>query len=232
MDQDYQELKQWLEETKDESLEEMAGFFDARIDSYEEHMARWKGHYEWLAELLPASITNLLDIGCGTGLELDHIFARFPDLQVVGVDLSEKMLQKLSEKHRDKDLTLVCQDYFAYDMGKERFDAVISFETLHHYTAEKKEVLFRKIFDCLKPGGVYLECDYIATSQAIEDLVFSECKRRRLRDGIKDDVFVHFDTPLTLEHELNAMRKAGFKVVELVGFLPEDNHTAMIRAVK
>lgn len=232
MDKDYEELKKWLEETKDEPLETMAGFFDARIDFYEEHMARWTRHYQWMAELLPASTNSLLDIGCGTGLELDYIFARFPKVQVVGVDLSEEMLRKLYEKHHDKNLTLVCQDYFTYDMGKNRFDAVVSFQTLHHYTAEKKEGLFRKIFDCLKPGGVYLECDYIATSQAIEDLAFFECRRRRLRDGINDDVFVHFDTPLTLEHELSAIRTAGFRVVQLVGFLPGDNHTAMIRAVK
>jgi len=232
MDKDYQELKEWLEKTNDEPLETMAGFFDARIDLYEEHMARWKGYYQWMAELLPASTESLLDIGCGSGLELDYIFKRFPNLQTVGVDLSKEMLRKLCTKHHDKNLSLVCQDYFAYDMGKGRFDAVVSFQTLHHYTTEKKKVLFQKIFDCLKPGGVYLECDYIATSQAIEDLAFSECRRRRLRDGIKDDVFVHFDTPLTLEHEMNAIRTAGFNAVELVGFLPEDNHTAMIKAIK
>lgn len=232
MDKDYQELKKWLDETKDEPLETMAGFFEARIDSYEEHMAQWKGYYQWMAELLPLSTESLLDIGCGSGLELDYIFNHFPNIQTVGVDLSQKMLRKLYTKHYDKNLSLFCEDYFAYDMGEERFDAVVSFQTLHHYTTEKKEVLFQKIFDCLKPGGVYLECDYIATSQAIEDMAFSECRRRRLRDGIKDDVFVHFDTPLTLEHELNAIRRAGFSVVELVGFLPEDNHTAMIRAIK
>lgn len=232
MDKDYQELKEWLEQTKDAPLEAMAGFFEARIDSYEEHMARWQAHYEWMADLLPESVESLLDIGCGTGLELDCILNRFPDLKVVGVDLSQGMLDKLRAKHNDKNLSLVCEDYFKYDMGKERFDAVISFETLHHFTFEKKAELFKKVFDCLKPGGVYLECDYIATSQAIEDLAFSECRRRRLRDGIRDDIFVHFDTPLTLEHELEAIKSAGFSAVELVGFLPGDDHTAMIRAVK
>lgn len=232
MDKDYIELKKWLEDTKDMPLETMAGFFDARIHIYEEHMSRWKAYYQWMAELLPGSVERLLDIGCGSGLELDYIFARFPNLETVGVDLSKEMLRKLREKHRDRNLTIVCGDYFAYDMGKERFDAAVSFQTLHHYTAEKKEGMFSKIHACLKPGGIYLECDYIAVSQAIEDLAFSECRRRRLRDGIEDDVFVHFDTPLTLEHELGAVKKAGFNQVELVGFLPGDNHTAMIRAIK
>lgn len=232
MDKDYQELKEWFEKTKDEPLESMAGFFDARIDIYEEHMAKWQGYYKWMAELLPSSIKSLLDIGCGSGLELDYIFERFPDLNVIGVDLSKEMLNKLYKKHHDKNLSLICEDYFSYDFGKERFDAIVTFQTLHHYTIEKKEMLFKKIFDSLSPGGVYLECDYIATSQEIEDLGFNELKRRRLRDGIKDDIFVHFDTPLTLEHELSAIKSAKFKKVELVGFLQEDNHTAMIRAIK
>lgn len=232
MDQNYQELKEWLEATKDQPLETMAGFFDARTDDYEEHMIHWKRHYQWMAELLPASVKSLLDIGCGTGLELDCVFRRFPLLQVTGIDLSEQMLSKLRQKHSDKALTLVCDDYFLWDMGTECFDAVISFETLHHFRAEKKTALFQKIYRCLKPGGVYLECDYVASSQAIEDMVFAECERRRKRDNIPDDVFVHFDTPLTLEHEMNAIKSAGFPIAELVGFLPEDDHTPMIRAIK
>lgn len=35
-----QELWQWLVETKDEPLEGMAEFFDARLAEYETHMAR------------------------------------------------------------------------------------------------------------------------------------------------------------------------------------------------
>lgn len=75
-------------------------------------------------------------------------------------------------------------------------------------------------------------CDYIAKTQLMEELAFAECRRRRRRDGIPDDVFVHFDTPLTLEHELQTLREAGFRSVELVGFLPGDDHTPMLRAIR
>ena len=34
----------------------------------------------------------ILDLGCGTGLELDALFARFPDLRVTGIDMTEEML--------------------------------------------------------------------------------------------------------------------------------------------
>lgn len=232
MDQDYQELKAWLDETKDVPLEAMDAFFDARIGDYEAHMSAWKAHYPWMANLLPEGIQSLLDIGCGTGLELDCIFARFPSLQVTGIDLSGEMLAQLRRKHGDKRLHLVQADYFLHPLGEDCFDAAVSFETLHHFTQEKKTQLFAKLRRCLKPGGVYLECDYAARTQAIEDLLFNECARRRARDGIAKDTFVHFDTPLTPEHEMQAMRDAGFSHVELVGYLPGDDHTPMIRALK
>ncbi len=232
MDQDYLELKSWLEETRDEPLEEMAGFFDARIEGYEEHMACWQAHYKWMAEFIPEQAEQLLDLGCGSGLELDCIFSRFPDLSVTGVDLSAEMLDKLKSKYPDKKMKLVQADYFEYDLGVGCFDVVVSFETLHHFTAEKKAELFGRIYRSLKPGGIYLECDYIAVSQEIEDITFAECRRKRERDRIPDAVFVHFDTPLTLQHELEAIRAGGFEQVEVIGFLPGDHHTPLIRAAK
>ena len=232
MDNDYLELKNWLDSTADEPLENMDAFFDARIAGYEEHMAHWSEHYKWISELLPGDITTLLDLGCGTGLELDTIFARFPELNVTGIDLSAEMLAELRRKHSGRLLTLIQADYFSHDLGENCFDAAVSVETLHHFTARKKIGLFSRINRSLKPGGVYLECDYIAVTQAIEDLTFSECRRRRLRDQIPSDTYVHFDTPLTLEHEMAALKAAGFRTVELIGYLPHDNHTPMIRAVK
>ncbi|MCI8624086.1 MAG: class I SAM-dependent methyltransferase [Provencibacterium sp.] len=232
MDKDYLDLKNWLEETRDEPLEGMGAFFDARIDTYEQHMSPWKEHYRWMAELLPEGIETLLDVGCGSGLELDAIFDRFPQLQVTGIDLSTEMLMKLGEKHGARALTRICADYFSEELGENRFDAAVSFQTLHHFKPEKKRQLFSKLRRCLKPGGIYLECDYIAKTQAIEDLVFAESARRRERDGIAPDQFVHFDTPLTLDHEMQAMREAGFTRVELAGYLPGDDHTPMLRAVK
>ncbi|MCI8407363.1 MAG: class I SAM-dependent methyltransferase [Oscillospiraceae bacterium] len=168
---------------------------------------------------------------CGSGLELDAIFQRFPELEVTGIDLSAEMLARLAQKHGEKSLRLIQGDYFQQELGTG-YDAVISFETLHHFTAARKRGLFARIRESLRPGGIYLECDYMAASPAIEDLVFAECRRRRERDGIPPEQFVHFDTPLTLEHELQTLRDGGFSTAELVGFLPQDQHTAMLRAVR
>lgn len=213
---DYIELKKWLDDTADVPCENMAAFFDRRISDYEEHMSFWNEHYRRVAELMPAAAKTLLDLGCGTGLELDRIFERLPDIHVTAIDLSDAMLSELMKKHGHRALEAIKGDYFLYDFGENRFDAAVSVESLHHFTSEKKAGLFGKIYRALKPGGIYIECDYIASVPEIEELTFSECRRRRERDGIPEDKYIHFDTPLTLEHEFEAMRAGGFKDIELV----------------
>ena len=72
----FEEIKKWLADTVDEPLEEMGSFFAKRVGDYEEHMAVWRDSYQWMARLIPGEARNLLDIGCGTGLELDEILDR------------------------------------------------------------------------------------------------------------------------------------------------------------
>ena len=90
------ELKKWLLETKESGLEEMSSFFSARLDIYEAHMSIWTSAYRRLAKLLPKDSKKVLDLGCGTGLELDEIFSLFPEIEVTGVDLCREMLDKLA----------------------------------------------------------------------------------------------------------------------------------------
>lgn len=210
-----QELKKWLEDTADSPLEEMADFFTKRLHDYEEHMSIWENSYQIFAESLPADCGKLLDLGCGTGLELDRIWQKNPEIEVTGVDLCQNMLDKLLAKHGDKNLVTVCQDYFQYDFGNEVWDAVISFESLHHFLPEQKERLYQRVYNSLKVGGVFLLGDYIACCDEEEDLLRGEYLKRRQQTEMAEERFVHFDIPLTLEHETELMRHAGF-VIEKV----------------
>ena len=207
------ELKAWLEEIKDVPLEEMSDFFHARLDGYEEHMQIWHDAYVHMAEILPENTKTVLDLGCGTGLELDEIFRLRPDVQVTGIDLTENMLAQLRCKHPQ--VEAICADYFACDYGAEKYDAVISFESLHHFKPEKKQTVYNKAFDALKPGGIFLLADYIACCGEEETLLMNICDERRARQGIAPEVFVHFDTPLTAEHEMALFTAAGFVEVDV-----------------
>lgn len=202
----------------DPMLEEMSVFFTARLEGYDPHMLAnvegCKEAYPLLASLLPPESSRLLDLGCGTGLELDFIFQRFPAMQVTGIDLTEPMLEALRGKHPDKQLRLICGDYFSTDLGKGIFDCAVSVESLHHFAKERKLALYRRLFDALAPGGCYLECDYMVETQAEEDFFFAECARLRKAQGIPEETFIHYDTPCTVENQLTLLRRAGFSRVE------------------
>ena len=227
---DFTSIKQWLKSTEDEPLETMSGFFDRRVDSYEDHMRPWRAYYRWLGELIPAQAETLLDLGCGTGLELDEIFRLHQDIRVTGIDLAPGMLARLREKHPERKLTLTVGDYLTVPLAPCAFDVAVAFETLHHFPPETKLGLFRRIFAALRPGGMLLEGDYIAESDEMETYLFQELARRRARQHVPEGTFVHFDTPLTLAHELSLLSQAGF-TAEVLGYRGEDN-TPMIRAIK
>ncbi len=214
IDQHMKQLKEWLHETRDIGLEEMSSFFSSRIDGYEEHMSLWKDAYRRFAELLPQECIQILDLGCGTGLEPDECFRRFPNLQVTGVDLCQEMLEKLCEKHGEKHLRTFCADYLSFDMGKNRWDAVISFESLHHFFPEQKLGLYQKIYHSLKEKGIFLLGDYIACCEEEESLLQKRYLQKREHFAIPDGQLVHFDIPLTLEHETSLLQQAGFSKVD------------------
>ena len=199
-------------------LEAMDAFFAARVVGYDDHMIQnvegCREGYAHMAELIPAHSQDLLDLGCGTGLELDAIFKRFPHLAVTGIDLTPAMLKCLSQKHPSKRLHLICGDYFATELGSHCFDCAVSFETLHHFSPEKKLGLYQKIYRALQDDGQYIECDYMVQTEAEEAFYFAEAARLRYLQGIPDDAFVHYDTPCTVEHQIDLLKKAGFRSVK------------------
>jgi tRNA (cmo5U34)-methyltransferase len=217
-------------------LEKMADFFTARVDEYDNHMMNdvvgCKEGYIKMAELLPETIVNLLDLGCGTGLELDEIFKIRPNIKVTGVDLSKAMLGVLKQKHPNQDLTLINANYFDYDFGIERFDAIISFQTMHHFSHEQKIKLYSRIYSALKPGGKYIEGDYMVIEQKDEDYYFKESVRIRKEQNITDGEFYHYDTPCTIDNQLKMLRLAKFEKVEMVWRIENSTIVVAQRAMK
>ncbi len=199
-------------------LERMNEFFTTRVNDYDEHMINnvegCKEGYIKMSELLPEYTEKLLDLGCGTGLELEEIFKKYPNIQVTGIDLTKSMLDKLKEKYYDKGITLINASYFDCDLGFEEYDAAISFQTMHHFLHEDKLKLYKNICDSLKPNGVYIECDYMVINQEDEDFYFSEMKRFREEQNLNDNEFYHYDTPCTIDNQIKLFKDAGFKTVK------------------
>jgi SAM-dependent methyltransferase len=203
-----------------EALEKMADFFAARVDMYDNYMLQnVEGAAEAYAELakhIPAGTQTLLDLGCGTGLELAEIFRLHPHIHVTGIDLTQAMLDKLSEKYKDKSVVLICASYLSYDFGTAIYDGVISFETMHHLTHEEKIGLYKNIHRALKPGSKYIECDYMVDTQEEEDYGFDVSRSRRAENAVPEDECYHIDTPCTMDNQIKLFLQAGFVRAEKV----------------
>ena len=203
-------------------LEKMGEFFDSRLEGYEEHQLTCiesaRDFYPFTAGCLPQDKNaSVLDLGCGTGLELDYYFKLNPAAKVTGIDLAPGMLAAFRKKFADKDITLIQGSYFDVPLGENEYDAAVSVESLHHFTKREKTALYCKLHKALKPNGYFILTDYFAASNDEEILYRNELNRLKSEQGIADDEFYHYDTPLTVEHETQALKEAGFSSVEISG---------------
>ena len=215
-------------------LEKMAAFFEARLDGYDAHMLTniesAAEFYPFTASLLPITArVEVLDLGCGTGLELEFYCKLNPAARITGIDLSAGMLEALRAKLKEQDMTLIQGSYFDVPLEAGKYHAAVSVESLHHFTKEQKTGLYRRLHDALTPDGYFILTDYFAPTKADEVFYASELARLKAEQGITDGEFYHYDTPLTVEHEMEALLAGGFAKVAILG---QWGATCTLKAIK
>lgn len=216
--------------------EEISSFFDSVAGDYESmhlsHVDHGMEGKATIAAYLPADVRRILDIGAGTGLELEAVFGRFPDLEVTVVDISKNMLAKLRDRFPDKQVNVIAGDYFTADFGSEPYDAVITSMTLHHWTPAEKQRLYPRFLEALKPGGLYIENDYLLTDGTPAELKAKEAQLLAERAQLEADnpglSHVHMDVPATVPSEIRLLDRAGFADVQEV-WSARDNATLVAR---
>lgn len=168
---------------------------------------------------------SILDIGCGTGLEISSILEAAPNAHLTCVDLSAEMLAKLQHKYPAESVETIQASYLAMDFGRERYDAALSSMTLHHLLPEEKQPLYRQLWRALRPGKQYIEGDYIVSPEKMARLL---TQYRALPPEMKQGRF-HIDIPLSLEKQTNLLKEAGFIDIHT---LYEEGETIILAATK
>jgi 2-polyprenyl-3-methyl-5-hydroxy-6-metoxy-1,4-benzoquinol methylase len=164
-----------------------AGFF-AGYSSLARFGAGWERameHEDLLALLPPAAGRRVLDLGCGAG-QLAHYLATQGAAEVVGVDLSERMLAlaRTEWAHTNVRYERAAMETVAF--GPARFDLVVS-SLAFHYVADYAGLL-QRIACWLAPGGVlvYSTEHPIFTARLPGDGWVLGRDGRRMRWGIDD----------------------------------------------
>lgn len=107
---------------------------------------------------------TFLDIGCGNGWVV-RAMAGLPSCQkAAGIDKSKNMIRNARQKKASSKESYEVRDIEKWNTQK-RFDRIFSMETIY-YTSSPKETV-RRIFDLLKPGGVFFcGTDFYADNKA------------------------------------------------------------------
>ncbi len=209
-----------------EKPEDMTAFFDARAAGYDDHMrdvvftdTEFAQFYQ--AVSAPIEKTDeplkILDLGCGTGLEIESLFQRVPNALIIGVDLSENMLERLRKRYSTHmhQITLVADSYLTMPIGKHTYDHIISAMSVHHLLHDTKRKLYMKIYAALKPGGKYIEGDSV-TLPEMENQFLVEYHQQVAGMPQAEDGHYHIDVPFSIETQRSLLLEVGFKNFEVV----------------
>ena len=103
----------------------------------------------------------ILDIGAGTGLLSALMVQKFPGAHLTLVDLSESMLLMAQERFAGRNnVRYITGDYSTVDFSG-RYDLICSALSIHHLEQDDKRRLYKKIFDALNPGGMFVNADQV-----------------------------------------------------------------------
>ncbi len=129
-------------------------------------------HYDAMldavANCLPATATQVLELGCGTGELSLRVLRQCPSARLTAVDYSPRMLSYAQAKIEAAGFNRV--SWIEADFGDwaegglealpiNSFDACVSSLAIHHLRDPLKQSLFRQIHRNLKPGGCFWNAD-------------------------------------------------------------------------
>ncbi len=136
-----------------------------------EHFNRWSRTYErslaqWfmfdrvhrgVLKRLPEGFrpAGILDIGCGTGRLLRRMHARWPEADLMGVDLAEGMVAQARERTPEARITRAPAEHLPLPDGS--VDLVTSTVSFHHWTSQVEGV--REAARVLREGGLFVLAD-------------------------------------------------------------------------
>lgn len=169
----------------------------------------------------------LLDIGCGAGNYTLKMLSKVPGLHCTLVDLSAPMLERASARVRAEtsgEVVTLQRDIREVELPTERFDIVLAGAVLHHLREDADwELVFSKLYACLKPGGSLWISDLITHNAAEINVLFQDRYGAYL-EGIggadyRDTVLAYIqkeDSPRSITYQLDLMRKVGFREVDIL----------------
>ena len=184
--------------------------------------------------------SSILDIGCGAGnytLKLMQALSVSPfpggergrrrGVDCTLLDLSRPMLDRAVDrvsKETAGQVRAIQGDIREVDLGEGVFDIVVAAAVLHHLRDEAEwRAVVAKLYAALRTGGSFWISDLVThTTPTVQEMMwrrYGEFLAAFKGDEYRDHVFAYIeqeDTPQPLMFQIDCLREAGFRDVELL----------------
>lgn len=101
---------------------------------------------------------TLIDVGCGPGYLVNSLGHKYPDLQIIGVDINRDMLRHAIINFPSRNNVRFCRgDAQALPFPDGEVDVIVSTGAFHHW--ESGPMALQEFHRVLKPGGRFLILD-------------------------------------------------------------------------
>jgi SAM-dependent methyltransferase len=95
---------------------------------------------------------RVVDFGCGTGSAIPYFLQTFPKASIVGIEVSTKSIEIAKSLHKSDKVHF---EHFDAQWSNGSFDLVFCNGVFHHIPPDFRENALRKVWDALKPNGVF-----------------------------------------------------------------------------
>lgn len=155
---------------------------------------------------------DVLDLGCGDGRHMVHLVRE--GFSAAGMDYSLWGTQRTKEWLDKEGLSaeLVCAEAAALPWQSERFDAVLTFQVIHHQPMEAIRQSVSEVLRVLRPGGYFYAVVPHFPPGEWKDGRYEEIEEHTFAptNGFEQGIPHHFFTEEELTSELS-----GFEVLEV-----------------
>lgn len=134
-------------------------------------LPRYDEMLDLLVDCIPDNSRKLLELGCGTGELTSKILSRLPEIEIVAVDYSPRMLDfasaKLDQAGYGEQVSWIPADFGnlanlnAPLAQGDGFDVCVSSLAIHHLTDPMKQKVFQWIRENLQKTGCFWNGDLL-----------------------------------------------------------------------
>jgi len=133
--------------------------------------------YEAVAPLVKDKI--VLDIACGSGYGTDYLAGRGAK-EIIGADINEASIRRNQAYYHKTNLRFQTADALKLPFENNKFDLIISLETIEHFPVDKQDAFLKELKRVLKQDGLVVlstpnaEASRINNPWHLKELVKSE----------------------------------------------------------